>query len=307
MSEVNDLIIIGSGPAGLTASIYAARAGLSPLIITGTNFGGQLMNTNNVENFPGYSNITSGEKIINDLYEQTKKFGTRFTIENVVSINTEEKPFIINTKDKLYKTKAIIIATGSTPKWLNITEADNKILGLSTCATCDGFFYKDKEVIVVGGGNTAMEEALFLTNFVKKVTIIHRSNNYKASKYMLNLAKKNSKISWLENKKVTEWITDNNIIKGVKILDLQTECIDFITTDAVFIAIGHVVNTNFLKSSKVELDNDNYIIIDNNSMTNVPGVFACGDVCDKKYKQAVTASSSGCMAALNCEKWLSML
>ena len=265
------------------------------------------MNTNNVENFPGYSNITSGEKIINDLYEQTKKFGTRFTIENVVSINTEEKPFIINTKDKLYKTKAIIIATGSTPKWLNITEADNKILGLSTCATCDGFFYKDKEVIVVGGGNTAMEEALFLTNFVKKVTIIHRSNNYKASKYMLNLAKKNSKISWLENKKVTEWITDNNIIKGVKILDLQTECIDFITTDAVFIAIGHVVNTNFLKSSKVELDNDNYIIIDNNSMTNVPGVFACGDVCDKKYKQAVTASSSGCMAALNCEKWLSML
>lgn len=298
------LVIIGSGPAGYTAAIYAARAMLEPILITGSLTGGQLMTTSEIENFPGYVTGVSGSVMMEQLHSQAERFGTNFITSNVSSIDSTTTPFNINLSNgTTLQTKSIIIATGAQSIWLNLP-GENKLRGrsISTCAVCDGAFFKNEHVLVIGGGDSAMEEAIFLTKYASKVTIVHRRNEFKASKIMLERARANQKIEWQLNSTVKAWIA--NFVGDLCEVVLDTSLGEKkINCSGVFIAIGHKPSVDFL-NGQVETDKNGYIILKQNTMTSVPGIFACGDVTDTRYKQAVTASGEGCKAAMDCEKWL---
>ena len=306
-----NVLIIGSGPAGYTAAIYAARANLNPHLVSGLEPGGQLTITTDVENYPGYSDIIQGPWLMDQMKEQALKVGTNFHNDIVTNVDFTSNPFNISTESDLhFLAKTIIIATGAQARWLKIESEDKfKGFGLSACATCDGFFFKDQEVAVVGGGNSAVEEAIYLTNFASKVTLIHRRNKLRAEKILQDRLFKNSKIEVLWNKKVEafEGEEDPVALKKIKLKDTQNNSISELKVSGAFVAIGHDPATLLFKD-KINMDNENYIITKPDSTeTNIKGVFAAGDVKDKIFRQAVTAAGLGCMAALEAEKYLTEL
>lgn len=300
------VVIIGSGPAGLTAGIYAARAGLSPLIFEGIAPGGQLTTTTEVENFPGFPEGILGPELMERMREQAKRFGARCEFKTVTSCDLSKRPFklVVDDEEEVFS-ETIIIATGATAQYLGVPGEDAMIgRGVSACATCDGFFYKGKVVAVVGGGDSALEEARYLTNFASKVYLIHRRNALRASKIMQERVLSNPKIEVIWNTVVDEVLSDDGKkVTGLKIRNVQTSEIKVIPIDGLFVAIGHKPNTEIFKG-QIDLDEKGYIILKNNSETNVPGVFAAGDVADPRYKQAITAAGMGCKAAIDCERFL---
>ena len=310
MSKIeNNLLIIGSGPAGYTAAIYAARANLKPHLVSGLEPGGQLTITTDVENYPGFGDVIQGPWLMEEMKKQALNVGTVFHNDIVTSVNFEQKPFVSRTESgNEFISKSIIIATGAQARWLNL-ESENKFkgFGISACATCDGFFFKDQTVIVVGGGNSAVEEALFLTKFASKVILIHRRDSLRADKILQDRLFKNNKIEVIWNSKVIEFIGDDNplMLKKAILKDTKDNTASTIEINGAFIAIGHDPATSLFKG-KLEMDSENYIITKNDSTeTSVKGVFAAGDVRDKIYRQAVTAAGMGCMAALEAEKFIS--
>ncbi len=299
------LIIIGSGPAGHTAAIYAARAELKPLMFEGSTPGGQLMLTTEVENWPGFPNGMMGPEMMDLFKKQSERFGTRILSENVTEVDFTASPFVVKTSTASYSSEAVIVSTGATAMWLGVPgEKEYGGRGVSACATCDGFFFKNKKIVVVGGGDSAMEESNFLTRFAETVTVIVRKDELKASKIMQERARNNPKISFVWNSEVKEIVGDGTRVSGVKIFNNKTnETTDF-ATDGVFVAIGHKPNTE-LFAGKLELDKAGYIVVrPGSTITNVEGVFAAGDVADHYYKQAITAAGTGCMAAIDAERWL---
>jgi thioredoxin reductase (NADPH) len=300
------VIILGSGAAGLTAAIYAARANLEPVVIEGSQPGGQLTITTDVENYPGFPKGIMGPKLMEDFKKQAERFGTKMVFGDVTAVDLKQRPFQISVGKELYTCDALIIATGATAKLLGL-ESEKKLMGygVSACATCDGFFFKDKGVVVVGGGDTAMEEANFLTKYANKVNVVHRRGELRASKIMQDRAKKNSKIGFIWDSAVDEITGDpkNGGVTGVKLKNLKTAKISDFATDGVFIAIGHEPKTK-LFVGQLDMDEVGYLITRKGTSTNIPGVFACGDVQDKVYRQAVTAAGTGCMAAIDAEKYL---
>lgn len=304
-NEVKNIVIIGSGPAGLTAALYSARAELKPTLIAGLNPGGQLMQTTEVENFPGFVNGIQGPELMDNMMKQVARFGTEIINENVISVDFSKKPFLVKTEKAEFLTKAVIIATGAEANWLNLpNEQRLRGKGVSACATCDGFFFKDKEVVVIGGGDTAMEEASFLTRFASHVTIVHRRDEFRASKIMLTRAQANPKISFVTNVTVTDVLGENNV-EGIKVKHNVTGEESIIKAGGYFSAIGHTPNTKIFKEAGIEVDGNNYIIVKDHSKTNIEGVFVAGDVNDPHYRQAIVAAGMGCMASLDAEKYLS--
>ena len=303
--DVEKLVIIGSGPAGHTAAIYAARAALKPLMIEGRQPGGQLMLTTDVENWPGEAEGIMGPDLMKNLKQQSERFGTRIITDDVTEVDFSSRPFKIKTSDKEFQAEAVIISTGASARWLGIPgEEQYQGHGVSACATCDGFFFKDQEVIVVGGGDSAMEEASFLTKFATKVTIMVRKDALKASKIMQERCKKNEKITFMWNTEVKEVLGDGKKMTGVKLFNNKTNEEQEFTAGGMFVAIGHKPNTDIFKG-KIELDKVGYAIHKPDStLTNIEGVFVAGDVADHVYRQAVTAAGTGCMAALDAERWL---
>ncbi len=302
---IEKLVIIGSGPAGYTAAIYAARAEMSPRMIAGRDFGGQLMWTTDVENFPGFPSGIQGPELMEVMKKQAERFGTRITFENVTSVDFSVTPFVIQTESETIEAESVIIATGASAKWLGVPGEDRlKAKGVSACATCDGFFFKEKHVAVVGGGDAAMEEAIFLTKFAKSVTVLVRTDALRASKIMAERATKNPKISFVWNAQVQEVLGDKQIT-GLKVFNNKTNEITEMPIEGLFVAIGHEPNTQIFKG-QIDLDIKNYLVVKSGSTkTNIEGVFAAGDVADHLYRQAVTAAGTGCMAALDAERWLS--
>jgi thioredoxin reductase (NADPH) len=303
------VLIIGSGAAGLTAAIYAARAELQPLVIEGMQPGGQLTITTDVENYPGFPEGIMGPQLMNDMHKQAERFGTHFLYQFVLEVDFSRKPFVIKTDDKQFTADAVIIASGASAKLLGI-ESETFLMGhgVSACATCDGFFFKDKEIVVVGGGDSAMEEATFLTKFASKVTVIHRREELRASKIMQQRAFDNPKIDFLYNKVISEVIgTQSEGVKAVKLKDTTTGKESEFACQGVFLAIGHTPNTEVFRG-EIDLDEKGYVITEKSSTrTNIEGVFAAGDVQDTVYRQAITAAGTGCMAALDAEHYLSTL
>ena len=305
----NDLLIIGSGPAGYTAAIYAARANLNPHLVSGLEPGGQLTITTDVENYPGFGDTIQGPWLMEQMKEQAIKVGTIFHNDIVTSVNFSKSPFISKTDSgKEFISKTIIIATGAQARWLNL-ESENRFkgFGISACATCDGFFFKDQKVAVIGGGNSAVEEALFLTKFASKVILIHRRDTLRAEKILQERLFQNKKVEIIWNNKVVEFVGDNNpqTLKSIVIENTQNNSKSSLDVSGAFIAIGHDPATSLFKN-KLDMDSENYIITKPDSTeTSVKGVFAAGDVKDKIYRQAVTAAGMGCMAALEAEKFIS--
>jgi len=300
------VIIIGSGPAGLTAAIYCARANLDPLVFEGTQPGGQLTITTDVENYPGFPDGIMGPDMMDKFRKQAQRFGAECLFQSVERVDISKQPFGVWANGQKYESESIIISTGASARLLGL-DAEKELMGngVSACATCDGFFYKDKKVAVVGGGDSAMEEATFLTKFASEVTIIHRRDEFRASKIMVERAIKNPKISILYNSIVKNIIgTKDSGVESIEIEDVKSKKSSIFNCDGVFMAIGHVPNTKIFKDS-LNLDENGYIkTMPDSTNTNIAGVFACGDVQDSIYKQAVTAAGSGCMAALDAEKWL---
>ncbi|MDP1768676.1 MAG: thioredoxin-disulfide reductase [Nitrospirota bacterium] len=298
------VVIIGSGPAGLTAAIYAARANLSPLLIEGWQSGGQLTTTTEVENYPGFAKGIMGPDLMKEMRAQAERFGTEFLTADVTAIALTPRPFTLTIDgEQSVQAKTLIIATGASAIQIGLkNEARLTGHGVSTCATCDGFFFKGKELMVVGGGDSAMEEATFLTKFASKVTVIHRRDKLRASKIMQDRAMKNEKISFLWNS-VVEDILGNDLVTGVRVKNLVTNKVLEVPCAGVFVAIGHRPNTTLL-SGQLDMDAKGYIRTTNGTATSVPGVFAAGDVQDSVYRQAVTAAGSGCMAAIDVERFL---
>jgi thioredoxin reductase (NADPH) len=304
MSQVENVIIIGSGPAGLTAAIYASRALLNPLMIEGEEVGGQLMTTTDVENYPGFPEGIMGPALMEQTKKQAERFGTRFISKNVTRVDFSQRPFKVWVGEDLYQANGIIISTGASAKYLGL-ESERKLLGrgVSACATCDGAFFREQKVIVVGGGDTAMEEATFLTRFASEVIIVHRRDEFRASKIMADKALNHPKIKVMWNSALEEVLGDK-VVEGAKIKNLQTGQVDEIKVEGVFIAIGHKPNTDLFKG-QLEMNDVGYLITQAHSTwTSVEGVFAAGDVADDKYRQAITAAGTGCMAAIDCERWL---
>ncbi|MFV1961978.1 MAG: thioredoxin-disulfide reductase [Acidimicrobiia bacterium] len=301
------LVIIGSGPAGLTAALYAARADLNPIVFEGIVAGGQLMITTDVENYPGFPDGILGPELMDQFRKQAERFGTRLHQVDVTEVDFSARPFKINVDADEYTADAVIVATGASATWLEVPgEAKLTGKGVSACATCDGFFFRDQELIVVGGGDTAMEEALFLTKFASKVTIVHRRDELRASKIMAARVDANPKIEMRWNSIVTE-IHGDDLISGVTLEDTVTGESSETPIDGVFVAIGHNPTTD-LFVDKLDLDKNGYLVIadDGGTRTSVEGVFAAGDVADHVYRQAVTAAGTGCMAAIDAERWLAL-
>ena len=304
MPDVRDVIIIGSGPAGYTAGLYAGRAMLKPIIFAGFSSGGQLMLTSDIENFPGYPEGIGGPEMMMELRSQAAKFGCDIVDKNVDSVDLSKRPFKINVGNEVHLANSLIVTTGAEAIWLDAeNESIHKGRGISTCATCDGAFFRDKEVIVVGGGDSAMEEATFLTRFCSKVTIVHRREVFRSSQIMLDRARANPKIDWKINFQVKSWLGSDGNFEGATLLHTESGEEEDFSCDGAFIAIGHKPITDFL-SGQVETDEQGYIVWKENSMTSVPGVFAGGDVVDTRYRQAITAAGMGCMAAIDAERWL---
>lgn len=303
--EIENVVVLGTGPAGLTAAIYAARANLQPLIIEGEQPGGQLTITSDVENYPGFAEGVMGPDLMNQFRKQAERFGTRFYTGRVTKVDSAKRPFVLHLDDgKTVKTSTLIISTGASAKWLGIeSEKQYYGKGVSACATCDGFFFRNQDIAVVGGGDTAMEEATFLTRFAKSVTVIHRRESLRASKIMQDKATKNPKIKFLWNTSV-EKINGVSAVESLSLKNLQTGETSDLKVTGLFIAIGHEPNTkpfrDFLKT-----DENGYLIVEpGTTRTNVPGIFAAGDVADHVYRQAVTAAGTGCMAAIDAERFL---
>ena len=301
---MHNVVIIGSGPAGLTAAVYAARANLSPLLIEGWQSGGQLTTTTEVENYPGFAKGIMGPELMKEMRSQAERFGTEFLTGEVTGVDFSQRPFtIIVEAEQTIHTKTVIVATGATAIQIGVkNEARLTGHGVSTCATCDGFFFKGKELIVVGGGDSAMEEATFLTKFATKVSIVHRRDKLRASKIMQDRAVKNEKITFVWNSAVED-ILGGDVVTGVRLKNLVTDKATELPCAGVFVAIGHRPNTA-LFGGQVDMDAKGYIRTTHGTATNVPGVFAAGDVQDSVYRQAVTAAGSGCMAAIDAERFI---
>ncbi|QSO48316.1 thioredoxin-disulfide reductase [Alicyclobacillus mengziensis] len=304
--EQHKVMILGTGPAGLTAAIYAARANLNPVVIEGNEPGGQLTLTTEVENFPGFPEGIMGPELMDNMRQQAEKFGAKFVHGWVSSVHMSQRPFRVTVDETdEYVAETIIISTGASAKMLGIPgEADLVGRGVSTCATCDGFFFRNKPIVVVGGGDSAMEEATFLTKFASEVTIVHRRTELRASKVMQDRARNNPKIKWALNVTPVSVKSDGNKVNGLEVRDNETGETRVLPTEGVFIAIGHQPNTAFL-NGQIDVDPVGYIITQGvSSATSVEGVFACGDVMDSHYRQAITAAGSGCKAAMDVEKYL---
>lgn len=299
-------VIVGTGPAGLTAAIYLARANMEPLVIEGPEPGGQLTLTTDVENFPGFPDGVLGPELMENMKKQALRFGATIERGWVKDIDFNERPFKLKT-DTLgdIMAESVLISTGASAKLLGIPgESENMGRGVSTCATCDGFFFRGKKIVVIGGGDSAMEEATFLTKFASEVTVLHRRKELRASKIMQERARSNDKISWKLNASPLEVVAENNKVSGIKVKNSDTGEEEFVKTDGIFVAIGHRPNTDFLEG-KINMDDKGYVQVEpGTTKTNVPGVFACGDVQDFTYRQAITAAGTGCMAAMDCERFL---
>ncbi len=303
MAKVYGVIIIGSGPAGYTAAIYAARSNLSVLMLQGYQTGGQLMLTSEVENYPGFETGIIGPEMMDKFEQQAQRFGTEMIPEDVTEVDFSKRPFTVKTDTGEYRARAIIIATGASAKWLGLpSEKRLQGRGVTACATCDGFFFKNKDVVVIGGGDTAMEEATFLTRYVNHVTMIHRRDSFRASKIMQDRARNNPKISFIMDSDVTE-ILGEDAVTGAQIRNVKTGEERKLEIQGVFLAIGHQPNTDLFKGL-IDMDKAGYIIPVEHTMTNIPGVFAAGDVTDHRYRQAITAAGDGCRAAIDVERWL---
>lgn len=308
--QTRDVIIIGSGPAGYSAAIYLARANMKPLIISGFEEGGQLMTTTEVENYPGFAKAIQGPFLMEQMKNQALHVGAEMVMDKVIEVNFKSKLFSVKTEmGSEYTSRVVIIATGAQAKWLGIeTEKEFRGFGVSGCATCDGFFFKGKPVLVVGGGNTAVEEALYLTNHASSVTLVHRKDKLKAEKVLIDKLLQNSKIKVIWNSELVEVLGVSSPAKSVNSVKLKNNITNEFTTikvDGVFIAIGHKPSTDFLLNSGIEIDSEGYINVKpGTAFTNIEGIFAAGDVADKHYRQAITAAGMGCIAALDAIKYL---
>jgi len=309
--KVRNVIIIGSGPAGLTAALYTARADLSPLILAGVKWGGQLMLTTEVENYPGFIDGILGPKLMENFRHQAERFGAEILNEDVTAVDFKKRPFVIKTADKSYQAKSVIIATGAETNWLGLANEKRLIgRGVSSCAPCDAWFFKDKKVIVVGGGDSAMEEALTLTKFASDVTIVHRRSEFRASKIMVDRAKTNKKISFILNSQVID-VLGKEKVEGIKIKNNKDGSVRELAIDGLFVAIGHHPMTDIFRG-QIELDEKGFVVKKTvgegpgafKMVTSIEGVFVAGDVHDYHFRQAVTAAGFGCQAALEAEKWL---
>lgn len=309
-NKIRETIVIGSGPAGLTAAIYTARSNLNPLIIEGYQAGGQLMLTSDVENYPGFKDGILGPELMMEFRAQAERFGAEFITKDATKVELEGDIKKVWVDDELYLARSVILSTGASANLLGL-ENESRLMGrgVSTCATCDGFFFRDKTICVVGGGDSAMEEATFLTRFASKVYLIHRREGFRASEYMLNKARNNPKIEFILNTIVTDVLGDDRVT-GVKIKNVETGAKSELEVDGMFVAIGHTPNTKLFEG-QVTMDKKGYIITSkdesNITATNIPGVYACGDVQDSRYRQAVTAAGSGCSAAIDAEHYLETL
>ncbi len=308
MEHTTRVLIIGSGPAGYTAAIYAARAGLEPLMAQGLAPGGQLTITTDVENYPGFADVIQGPWLMDQMREQAEKVGARMVFDTIASVDFTRRPFVcLGDSGDRFVADSVIIATGAEARWLGL-ESEQKFqgFGVSACATCDGFFFRGKDVVVIGGGNTAVEEALYLTNHAAKVTVVHRRDEFRAEKILQDRLFRHPKIKVIWNSVLHEVKGDSDPlgVTGVRLRDVRTEALTDLDVHGVFIAIGHRPNTDVFKGH-IDLDDEGYIApLDASTRTNVPGVFAAGDVRDKIYRQAVTAAGMGCMAALDANQWL---
>jgi len=306
MAKLYDVIIIGSGPAGYTAAIYAARANLSVLMLQGYQVGGQLMLTSDVENYPGFEEGIIGPSMMEKFEAQAQRFGTELIPEDVISVDFNHRPFTVTTDSGEFQARAVIISTGASAKWLGLpSEQRLQGRGVSACATCDGFFFKNKDVAVIGGGDTAMEEATFLTRYANHVTVIHRRDTLRASKIMQDRAFKNPKISFIWDTEITEVLGENEVT-GLRLHNVKSDEESILPVQGFFLAIGHQPNTDLFKGI-LDMDNIGYIVPVEHTMTNVPGIFAAGDVTDHRYRQAITAAGDGCRAAIDAERWLESL
>jgi thioredoxin reductase (NADPH) len=304
MDDARELIIIGGGPAGYTAALYAARASLRPLVIESVTWGGQLMITSDVENYPGYPDGVMGPDMMAEFRRQAERFGAEFVTDNVTRVDFSERPFRVWVEDEEYRAKAVVVATGANARWLGLDSEERlKGRGVSACATCDGAFFKEKHIYVVGGGDSALEEALFLTRFGYKVTIVHRRDEFRASQIMVDRARSHDKIEFL-TPYVVEEVLGDNFLTGLRLRNVETDETEDVEAGGLFVAIGHDPNTA-LFVDQLDHDEAGYLVTRPGSTeTNVPGVFAAGDVQDRTYRQAVTAAGSGCMAALDAERFL---
>ncbi|MFD1148588.1 thioredoxin-disulfide reductase [Saccharothrix hoggarensis] len=304
MSDVRNLIVVGSGPAGYTAAVYAARAQLEPLVFEGSQYGGALMTTTEVENYPGFRDGIMGPDLMEQMREQAKRFGAELRAEDVEELELDGPVKYVTANGTRYAARAVILAMGAAARYLHVP-GEQELLGrgVSACATCDGFFFRDQDIAVIGGGDSAMEEATFLTKFARSVTIIHRREEFRASKIMLERARTNDKIKWLLNAEVVEVLGDTSV-SGVKTRDTRTGEVAEHPFTGFFVAIGHDPRSELVKG-QVELDGEGYVqVVGRTTHTNVDGVFAAGDLVDHTYRQAITAAGSGCAAAIDAERWL---